>query len=83
VCSRFTGDDANRALEIHFRFDGHDLGGVGGIENVQLGKPFALSKCHAQDFRAKAGAAHAEKQRVLETRLLHVGGNLLQGIDVG
>ncbi len=81
--SRLARNDANRALEVHFRFDGLDLRGIGGIENVQFGKTLDLSKGHAQNFRTEAGAAHAQQERILEARLLHVLGDLLQRVNVG
>src|SRR5258708_6387287 len=80
--SRLARDDANGAFEVHFRFNGLDLRGVGGIENVQLGITFDLSKGHAQNFGTEAGAAHAQQERMLESRLLYVLGNLLQSVYV-
>ncbi len=79
---RFAGDDANRAPEIHFRFDSFDLRGVGGVQHVQLGKSLDFPKGHAQNFRTQAGAAHTEQQRVFETRLLHVRSNPLQNFEM-
>ena len=80
--ARLARDDANSVLEIHFRFDGHDLSGIGGIENVQFGKTLNFSKRHAQNFGAEAGAAHAQQKSMLEARLLHVLGDLLESINV-
>ena len=80
--SRLARNDAEDPLEIDFRFDGLDLRRVGGIENMQLGKSFHLSKRHAQNFRAQAGAAHAQQERIFESRLLHVPGDLLQNFNV-
>ena len=48
---RFTGDDANRALEIKICFDGFDLRGIGRVQHVQFGKSLDLPKGHAQHFR--------------------------------
>ena len=58
----FAGDDADGAGEIDFAFDGFDLRGIGGIEDVQLRVAVDFSKRHAQNFRTQAGAAHAEQQ---------------------
>src|SRR6266478_2494633 len=76
-------NDADGALEVHFRFDGLDLRGVGGIENVQLGKTFDLSEGHAQNFGTEAGATHPQQERMLESRLLHVLGDPLESVNVG
>jgi len=70
-------------LEIHFRFDGHDLAGVGGIENVQLGKPFAFPMSCARTSGQRLEPPCREATRALKRAFFTVGGNLLQGIDVG
>src|SRR6266436_5212802 len=80
--ARLARNDADGALEVHFRFDGFDLRRVGGIENVQLGKALDFSKGHAQNFGAEAGTAHAQQERMFEARLLHVLGDLLQGVNM-
>ena len=74
--------DANRSLEVYFGLNGFDLRGIRGIQNVQLGKSFDLSKRHAQNFRAQARTAHAQQKGVFKLRLFHVCGNLLQSISV-
>ena len=49
---------------------------------MQLGKSLHLPKGQAQDFRTQAGAAHAEQERMLETRLLYVRSNFLQNFKM-
>ncbi len=56
----FAGDDEERVLQIDLCFDRLDLRGIGGIENVQLGKSVDFTEGEPQDFRAKARASHAE-----------------------
>ncbi len=80
--ARLARNDADRALEIHFRFDGFDLRRVRRIENMQLGITFNLSKSHAQNFGTEAGTAHAQQERMLEACLPHVFGNLLKSVNV-
>src|SRR4029077_7636484 len=69
--SRFARNDAHSALEVHFRFDGPDLRGVGGIQNMKLGMAFDFSKRHAQNFGTETGTSHAQQERVFESSLLH------------
>src|SRR2546427_750516 len=52
------------------------------IENMQLGKALDFSKRHTQNFGAEAGAAHAQQKSMLEPRLLHFLGDLLESINV-
>src|SRR4029077_1632033 len=78
----FAGDDANRALEIDSGLDGFDLRGVRGIQHVQRGKALDLPESHAQNFRAKAGAAHAQQQRMLELGLLYVRRNFFEDVEL-
>src|SRR6266436_3099578 len=80
--ARFAGNDADGALEDHFRFDGFDLRRVGGIENVQLGKTLDLPECHAQNFGTEAGTAHAQQERMFEARLLHIVSDLPQSVNM-
>jgi len=60
------------ALEIHFRFDGHDLGGISRIKNVEVGKTFDFPERHPQNLRAEAGPTHAQQERIFEASLLDV-----------
>ncbi len=78
----FAGDDADRAFEIDLGLDGFDLRGVSGIQHVQRGETLDLAKSHAQNFRAEAGPAHAQQQRMLELGLLYVGGDFLEHIEL-
>ncbi len=78
ACCRTCWRRCDRALEIELRLKRFDLRGIGGIENVQLGEALDLAERQSQDFRAEARAAHAEQQRVLELRLLDVGGDVLE-----
>ena len=57
-------------LRSIFLLDRLDLRGIGGIQNVQLGEALDLAEGQPQNFRAKARAAHAEQQRMLELGLL-------------
>ena len=66
-----------------FAFDGFDLRGIGGVQNVQFRVACDFAERHAQNFRTQAGAAHAQQQRVLEAGLFYVGGNVLQRGNVG
>src|SRR5258706_224791 len=65
---------------LAYRFD---LRGISGIEHMQLGKSLDLAESQAQYFRAEAGAAHAEQQRVLELGLLYVSSNFFEEIELG
>ena len=69
---------ASQETEIDFGFECFYLRGVGGVENVQLGVAFDFAKGHAQNFRAQAGAAHAEQKCVLEACFFYVGGNFVK-----
>ena len=72
----FAGNDEQRLREIDLVLEGFDLRGIGGVEHVQLGKPWNLAEGHAQHFRAQARAAHAEQQHVREAPLLDFFGDL-------
>ena len=50
---------------------------------MQFGITWERAKGHAEYFRAQAGAAHAEQQRMLEAGTLHVLGDQAQMFDVG
>ncbi len=78
----FARDDAERLAEVEYLFDGLDLHGVGGIEDVQFGEPGDFAKGHAQDFGAKAGAAHAKQKNVLEFGGFGLSGGALENIEV-
>jgi len=69
ACHPTAGHDEERVLQIDLCFGGFDLRGIGGVEDVQLGKSFDLAEREPQDFRAKARTSHAEQKGVLESRL--------------
>src|SRR5258707_14350219 len=58
----FRRDDAEGLLQVEFFLDGLNLGGIGGIEHVKFGVARKFAKGEAQNFDAKAGAPHAEKE---------------------
>src|SRR5581483_11902756 len=78
----FARDDAERLAEVEFLFDGLDLHGVGGIEDVQFGESGDLAEGPAQDFGTKAGAAHAKQKNVLEFGGFGLSGGALENIEV-
>src|SRR5882757_8467927 len=49
---------------------------------MQFGETFDFPKGHAQNFRAKAGATHAQQQHVLELGFLYVGCNFLEDVNL-
>src|SRR5690348_14203700 len=64
--SRFAGNDAERFFQIEFFLEGFDLGGISGVQDMQLRKTGDFAEGHTENFRAKAGAAHAEQKDMLE-----------------
>src|SRR5260370_1766012 len=78
----FAGDDEQRALQVDLGFNGFDLRGISGVEDMQLGKSFDLAEGNPQDFRAKARTSHAEQKRVLESSLLYFGSKRSQSAAV-
>ena len=60
--SGFAGDDADRAVEVYFFFDGFNLGGIGGIQDVELGVARDFAERHSKNFGTQAGAAHSQQQ---------------------
>ena len=80
--ARFAGNDADRAAEVHALFEGFNLRGIRGIQDVKVRIARGLAEGHAKDFGTEAGAAHAEQQSVLETRLFNIGGDLFQLVNV-
>src|SRR5438270_2967146 len=48
--SGFAGNNKQRRGEINFLFERSDLGGIGGIENVQARKSINVPERHGQNF---------------------------------
>src|SRR6266849_323650 len=63
-------------------FDGFDLHRVGGIEDVEFGEALDFAEGQTKDFRAEAGATHAEKKRVLELGFFYIGSDFLEDVEL-